>query len=298
MDKRQTSRKAGGMLTVFDHFAGLADGYDVLLCDVWGVIHDGKRAFDASNDALTRFRGKGGTVVLVSNAPMPGDAVARLLDQLGVVRSAWDEIVTSGDISLRYITAHGYRRVYGIGPLPRDASFFDRLPGRTARIDDADCIACTGLVDDRRETAETYRPVLDVALRHGVPFVCANPDLAVHVGHELLPCAGAIADLYERMGGHVVWAGKPHASAYQTGLDVAARIRGAACDKKRVLGIGDAVRTDLAAARGAGVDGLFIASGLHRDEVMSGAQVDAAAAQRLLDDAGMSAIGAMRALVW
>lgn len=282
---------------IVDHFATLADRYDVLLCDVWGVVHDGKRAFDAANDALTRFRSGGGTVVLVSNAPMPQDAVARLLDQLGVVRSAWDEIVTSGDISLRYIAAHGYTRVYGIGPLPRDASLFDRLPGR-ADIDTADCIACTGLVDDRRETAETYRPVLQIALRRGIPFVCANPDLAVHVGHDLLPCAGAIADLYERMGGAVVWAGKPHASAYQTGLEVAARIRGAAVERTRVLGIGDAVRTDLASAAGAGVDGLFIASGLHRDEVMRDGVVDPAAAGRLLREARVAAVGVMPALQW
>lgn len=285
-------------LQVIERFATLADGYDVLLCDVWGVVHDGKRAFDGANDALTRFRAKGGTVVLVSNAPMPGDAVARLLDMLGVVRSAWDEIVTSGDISLRYIAEHGYRRVHGIGPLPRDAAFFDRLPGRATGVADADCIACTGLVDDRRETAETYRPMLETALAHRLPFVCANPDLAVHVGHDLLPCAGAIAALYETMGGAVVWAGKPHASAYQTGLDVAARIRGRAIDKRRVLGIGDAVRTDLASAAGADVDGLFIASGLHRDDVMRDGRVDVAATRRLLEEAKMPAVGVMAALVW
>ncbi|HRK17868.1 MAG TPA: TIGR01459 family HAD-type hydrolase [Hyphomicrobiaceae bacterium] len=283
---------------LIEHFSEIAGRYDVLLCDVWGVVHDGKRAFDAANDALTRFRAKGGTVVLVSNAPMPGDAVAALLDRLGVLRSAWDEIVTSGDISLRYISERGYRRVYGIGPLPRDASFFDRLPGRVTDIAAADCVACTGLVDDRRETAETYRPLLESALGRRVPFVCANPDLAVHVGHDLLPCAGAIADLYEKMGGPVVWAGKPHASAYQTGLDVAQRIRGSTIDKRRVLGIGDAVRTDLASAAGADVDGLFIASGLHRDDVMRAGRVDVAAARRLLDEANMTAIGVMAALKW
>lgn len=298
MDRSAITRKAGHMLRIVEHFAELAERYDVLLCDVWGVIHDGRRAFDAANDALARFRAKGGTVVLVSNAPMPGEAVGRLLDGFGVVRSAWDDIVTSGDISLRHIAAHGYTRVYGIGPLPRDAAFFDQLPGRAARIEDADCIACTGLVDDRRETAESYRAVLDAALAHRVPFVCANPDLAVHVGHELLECAGAIADLYERMGGPVVWAGKPHALAYQTGLDVAARLRGGMVDKRRVLGIGDAVRTDLASAAGAGVDGLFIASGLHRGEVMADGRIDAAAAQRLLDEAKMPAAGAMAALRW
>lgn len=257
----------------------LLANYDVLLCDIWGVIHDGKVAFPDANDALTRFREGGGTVVLVSNSPSPSPGVARILDDKGVVRTAWDTIVSSGDLALARITAQGYRSIHGIGPERRDRLFFEALPGRADSIEAADAIACTGLVNDRSERAEDYLPVLRVACERRLPFVCANPDLAVHVGADLLPCAGAIAALYEDMGGDVYWAGKPHPVAYGTALERAKDVRGAAIDLRHVLAIGDSIRTDLAAAAGAGVDALFITSGIHRNDVMvdgmiSGEKID------------------------
>lgn len=276
----------------------LLSRYDVLLCDVWGVLHDGHAAYAGANDTLTRFRASGGTVILVSNAPMPSDVVATVCDEKGVVRSAWDAIVSSGDIALEHIKQNNYRSVYGIGPRPRDNAFFDRLPGTASALDKADAIACTGLVNDRTETPQDYRATLMVAHARKLPFICANPDLAVHVGHDLLACAGAIAALYEDMGGDVFWAGKPHQSAYVAGLSAAEKIRGKQINKTRVLGIGDAVRTDIAAAKNAGVDALLIAQGLHRDEIMRDGQVDAAAAQKLLRDAGMPAVAIMAGLSW
>jgi HAD superfamily hydrolase (TIGR01459 family) len=276
----------------------LLSHYDVLLCDVWGVVHDGRTAYPGANDTLTRFRGSGGTVILVSNAPMPSDVVATVCDEKGVVRSAWDAIVSSGDIALAHIAEHNYRRVYCIGPRPRDSAFFDRLPGIAASLEVADVIACTGLVDDRIETPEDYRATLAVAHAHKLPLICANPDLAVHVGRELLPCAGAIATLYEDLGGQVFWAGKPHQSAYTAGLVAAERMRGQAINKARVLGIGDAVRTDIAAAKNAGVDSLLIAQGLHRDEIMHDGNVDAVAANKLLNDAELPAVAIMSGLSW
>lgn len=249
----------------------LLAGYDVVLCDIWGVIHDGVTAYPGANEALTRFRAGGGSVVLVSNAPMPAPTVARVLDDKGVVRTAWDRIVSSGDIALSIIRARGYRQVHQVGPPRRDKAFFAALDGPIAAIEAADAIAVTGLLDDRRETAHDYAPMLSVALRRGIPLICANPDLAVHVGAELLPCAGAIAALYEEMGGAVTWAGKPHPIAYDTALEAAAGLRGAPVARDRVLAIGDSIRTDLAAAAGAGVDALLIAAGLHRDEMIDAA---------------------------
>lgn len=276
----------------------LLAGYDVLLCDIWGVVHDGKRAFDAANVALQKFRAAGGTVVLVSNAPMPGETVARLLDDRGVVRDAWDAIVSSGDLALRVITDRGFRRVYGIGPSKRDGAFFASLPGRADSIADADAVACTGLVDDRRETAEQYRPLLEQMRARKLVFVCANPDLAVHVGADLLPCAGAIAAIYADLGGEVIWAGKPHALAYDTAKAVAEKLRQATVAPARILAIGDSVRTDLAAARGAGVDALFIVSGIHRDETMQDGRVAPDKLARLFSGGGATAKAAAAALVW
>lgn len=278
--------------------ADLLSRYDVLLCDVWGVVHDGRKAYPGANDALPRFRAKGGTVVLVSNAPMTAPAVAELLDDKGVRREAWDLIVPSGDIALRHIADKTYKRIYGIGHRQRDASFFDAVPQLVDDIRDADAVACTGLVDDRREKPEQYIPTLEKALALKLPFVCVNPDLAVHVGHDLLPCAGALAAIYEQRGGSVFWGGKPHPIAYATGLELAEKTLGKPVDKRRVLGIGDAVRTDLKAASNAGVDALFIAAGLHRDDLIVDGAIDVSALDRTLAAEHAKPVAVMTHLVW
>jgi HAD superfamily hydrolase (TIGR01459 family) len=253
-----------------DHFGPLLAGYDVIFSDVWGVVHDGQRAFAACADAFTRFRAGGGTVVLVSNAPMPSDEVARVLDQKGVTRTAWDAIVSSGDLALTHISERGYRRLHRIWRPGFDEAFIARLPGDATAIDQADAIVCTGPLDERREEPEAYRARLVDPARRGVPFVCANPDFVVHVGAALLPCAGAIAKIYEELGGPVYWGGKPHPAAYAEAFRVAARLRGHEIAAARVLAIGDAIRTDLASAKAAGVDAVFITTGIHRDDLMDG----------------------------
>ena len=284
--------------TILTSAAGLLSGYDVLLCDVWGVLHDGRLAYAGANDCLPRYRARGGTVVLVSNAPMTGIAIAQLLDDKGVRRDCWDAIVGSGDIALAHIAEKNYARVYGIGPRPRDNSFFDGVPNLVDDLATADAIACTGLLHEHTETAEDYRCLLENALTRRLPFVCVNPDLAVHVGADLLPCAGAIAALYETMGGAVFWCGKPHPSAYVMGLQVAEKLRGRAITKSRVLGIGDAIRTDLRSAEIAGVDALLIAQGLHRDEVVVNGKVDAARLTELLTRTNATPKATMVGLAW
>ena len=278
--------------------AELLRRYDVVLCDIWGVVHDGRTAYPEAGVALQTFREGGGTVVLVTNAPMTAAAIAPLLDDKKVRRAAWDAIIGSGDMALAQIAHGGYARVFGIGPRPRDASFFDGVPNLVADLDDADAIACTGLEHERRETAEDYRPLLQRGLERNLPFVCVNPDLAVHVGADLLPCAGAIAALYEAMGGEVFWCGKPHPLAYLTALEAAEGIRKRPVDKRRVIGIGDAVRTDLKSAANAGVDALFIAGGLHRDELIQDGILDQAATWALLDANEARPVAVMQKLVW
>jgi HAD superfamily hydrolase (TIGR01459 family) len=276
----------------------LLQRYDVVFCDVWGVIHDGHTAYATAGDALARFREGGGTVVLVSNAPFPGDRVATVIDGKGVRRDAWDAIVSSGDIALRHVAEMGYVRIHCIGPEPRDRALFERLPGQRAELAVADVIVCSGLVHDRTETAEDYRGILETALKRKLPFVCANPDLAVDVGSNRLPCAGAIAALYEEMGGPVFWAGKPHTSAYQAATLKAQKLRGGFISPSRVLAIGDAIRTDLAAAQGAEVDALFIAAGLHRQEAMNGEKIVPEKLAQLFGSGGPPAVAAMPYLAW
>ena len=272
--------------------------YDVLLCDIWGVLHDGGNAFPAANDALTRFRAMGGTVVLVSNAPQPEHRVAELLDEKALARSAWDAIVTSGDIALRHIAEKAFGAVHHIGPMPRSAPFISRLPRLVASAAAADAIVVSGLVHDAHETAEDYRPLLEASLARGLPLICANPDLVVDLRGRHYPCAGVLGELYEAIGGPVYWAGKPRPAAYATALETAAKLRQSPVAAARVLAIGDSVRTDLAAASGAGVDALFITAGIHRHDVMADGAIVPARLAELLASAGQRATAAAPALRW
>jgi len=277
----------------------LLAAYDAVFCDVWGVLHDGRKAYDAAGEALARFRAGGGTVVLVSNAPIPASGVERVLARTGVRRDAWDAIVSSGDIALAHIAEKGYRRMHWVGPSERDYALYVRLPGAHAPLAEAEAIVCTGLRNDRAETVEDYRALIEEGVALRLPFVCANPDLVVDVGPRRLPCAGSIAAEYERQGGEVFWAGKPHPSAYLTALRRAGELRGQEPARGRILAIGDAVRTDLAAAQGLGVDGLLIAGGIHSDQLLVDGAIDAERLARLLAEPGAPpAAAAMVRLSW
>jgi len=277
----------------------LLSRYDAIFCDVWGVVHNGRRAYAEAGEALARFRAGGGTVVLVSNAPVPADGVERVLERTGVRRDAWDAIVSSGDIALAHIAEQGYRRLHRIGPAKRDSRLFQRLPGPAAALEEADSIVCTGLVDDANETVESYRALIAEGVARRLPFVCANPDLVVDVGDTRYLCAGSIAAEYERQGGAVFWAGKPHPSAYAAALRRTTDLRGAEPPRRRILAVGDSLRTDLAAAQGMGVDALFIASGIHNGEVVVDGEIDPQRLAALLASAGTPpAIAAMTELRW
>jgi HAD superfamily hydrolase (TIGR01459 family) len=277
----------------------LLASYDAIFCDVWGVVHNGRRAYDEAGEALARFRASGGTVVLVSNAPVPADGVERVLEHTGVRRDAWDAIVSSGDIALAHIAAQGYRRLHRIGPAKRDSRLFQRLPGEAAALQEADAIVCTGLVDDANETVESYRPLIEAGVARALPFVCANPDLVVDVGDTRYLCAGSIAAEYERQGGTVFWAGKPHPSAYAAALRRTTELRGAEPLLQRILAVGDSLRTDLAAAQGLGVDALFIASGIHNGEVLVDGTINPEKLAALFTPPGTPpAIAAMMELRW
>jgi len=244
----------------------LADRYDLVLCDVWGVLHNGVKAYEAASDALTRFRAKGGRVVLVSNAPRPGASVGTQLDGFQVPRTAYDAIVTSGDLTRLAIRERIDRIVHHIGP-PRDMPIYDGLAVRFGSIDEADYVVCSGFDNDEEETVEDYRAQLEAMRRRDLLMVCANPDLVVERGHMILPCAGTIALAYEEMGGKVFYAGKPHGPVYDRALAVAADLAGHPIPKGRVLAIGDAIRTDIAGAVGFGIDALMIARGIHAEEL-------------------------------
>ncbi len=279
------------------HARDLLVSYPVVFCDVWGVLHDGVREYSGAGDALERYRAQGGTVVLLSNAPVPAAAVAKVLEEKQVRRSAWDAIVSSGDITRQHIAERGYKAVHHIGP-DRSLSLFDDLKINRTALSSADAIVCTGLVDDTNDTAEIYRPLLAPAVAAKMPFVCANPDLVVDVGGTLFACAGAIGTVYATMGGEVYWAGKPHKPAYDMALSVAGRLLNRSIAARDVLAIGDAVATDMAGAAIAEIDALFVANGIHRHEACVEGMIDPVAIARLFEGGAVVPRAAMAALTW
>ena len=236
--------------------------YDAALCDVWGVVHDGHAAFPEACAALQRFRSERGPVLLLSNAPRPGESVVALLDQLGVPRDAYDGILTSGDATRLDMERRGDAPFFHLGP-NRDREVWAGLAAREVKPEEASFILCTGLFDDERETPDTYRDMLAMAASHGLPMICANPDIKVSRGPKLIWCAGAVAAAYEAIGGAVTYFGKPHPPVYDQALDQLDRLAGKPVEPTRILAIGDGLKTDILGANRAGIDALLITSGIH-----------------------------------
>jgi HAD superfamily hydrolase (TIGR01459 family) len=284
-------------LSFLERFSTLAPDYDVVLSDVWGVVHNGVTAFAGACEALARFRAGGGTVLLITNAPRPAGVVVKLLDRLHVPHAAYDGIVSSGDVTQDVIMARRHERMFHIGP-QRDHATFDELGIALADADNADYILCSGLFDDDRETPENYRGLLTRLRARNLMMVCANPDLVVERGEQLVYCAGAIADLYASLGGEVLYAGKPYRPIYAAALAKAAAVRGKETALARVLAIGDSVRTDLTGAAAFGVDCLFVTAGIHAEELGERDNPDAAALRAIFGEAKLSPKAVMRRLVW
>jgi HAD superfamily hydrolase (TIGR01459 family) len=280
-----------------DRFSLLAPRYDAVLCDVWGVVHNGVAAHADAVDALARFRAAGGTAILISNAPRPRDWVVRSLDRFGVPRKAYDGIVTSGDVTRAFLAGHPGKTILHIGP-QRDHTIFDGLGVAFGTVEAADYAVCTGLYDDDNETPEDYRDLLGRVRARSLLMVCANPDLVVERGDRLVYCAGAIADLYAGLGGEVLYAGKPHLPIYQEAFAQVAAARGAEVPRERVLAIGDSVRTDLAGAAQAGIDCLFVTAGIHAEELGGRHDPDLGALAAIFAGAGIAPKAVMRRLVW
>ena len=282
----------------------ISNRYDVILCDIWGVVHNGLSAFPQASAALAAFRRRGGAVILVSNAPRPSEPIFSQLSKLGVTRDAFDEIVTSGDVTIGLVVDRIDEPVLHIGPA-RDLSLLaaaakaaGREPER-ASIEGAAYALCTGLRDDTTESLESYDAELAIMARRNLLMICANPDLIIHRGTAMIPCAGALAQRYEAIGGKVIYAGKPYSPIYDRAFDLAARSLGAPVERRRLLAIGDGMRTDIAGAANAGIDALLVTQGIHRDALhgsRSSPEADPVDLGRLCSDFGLWPDAAMSAL--
>ncbi|GHF17038.1 haloacid dehalogenase [Kordiimonas sediminis] len=240
------------------------DDLDLIICDLWGVMHDGIVLHPAADNALVKARQAGITTVFLSNAPRPRDHVRSLLASMGMTPALLDNIVTSGGLA-RDVVRQDYKgaALYHLGP-DEDHNTVEGLDVRLMESpENADVILATGL--DYRDVAD-HKAYLTEAAAKGVPFLCANPDRVVHVGEKLYTCAGAVADLYSDMGGPVTWFGKPIADSLR------ACIGEAGLDTKtihpdRIVMIGDSLQTDIAGAHAAGVRSILVGGGIHREHL-------------------------------
>jgi HAD superfamily hydrolase (TIGR01459 family) len=282
---------------VLSGIAPLVPRYDALLCDVWGVLHNGVTAYPDAVDALRRCRAAGVAVVLITNAPRPGTVIEQQIAHYAVPRECYDTIVASGDVARDELRRHPGAKVFHLGP-ERDFPNYEGLDLKLAGFDEADIVVCTGFFNDEVETPDDYRDMLARIRERRLPFICANPDIVVERGDRLIWCAGALARAYEEIGGVAIYAGKPHAPIYELALARAAKIHGKPVERKRVLAIGDGVRTDLKGAVEQGFNCIFVADGIHAAELHLDGAPDAGAAAHVFAEAGGMPIAVVRRLSW
>lgn len=257
------------MTTIITSFDDISDRYTLALVDLWGCVHNGKALYPEAEAALKRFRAKGGCVVLVTNAPRPRDGVFARLQEMGLSQDAYDGIATSGDAAQEgmFLGAVG-QRVWHLGP-DKDLGFFTDLPDWAAQhptiervsFEEAEGIVCTGLFDEFTETPEDYRGKFLAAKARGLKLLCANPDIVVDFGDQRLYCAGALAQLYDEMGGESLYFGKPHPPIYDLARRIAAG-QGVSASAEATICIGDGINTDILGGMAEDMDTLFITGGL------------------------------------
>lgn len=279
-------------LPIISSVAPFAEGTSAWLVDIWGVIHNGVKPYLDACAACASFREQGGIVVLVSNSPRPRESVIAQLDTIGVPRTTFDAIVTSGDVARTLVSGYRGRPVVHIGP-ERDLGVFAGLDIDRVKPEAAEAVVCTGLYNDETETAADYAELLAACLERRLPMICANPDIMVERGGRIIYCAGAVARAYEALGGTVEYAGKPYLPIYALTFSTLETLKPGSSEKASLLAIGDGVATDISGAAAAGVRSVFVASGVH----VRGA-LDTAAIEELFPAGSPRPVAVMPKLAW
>lgn len=239
----------------------LSGAYSAILCDVWGVIHNGEWHFPAAAEALAAARSAKVPVVLITNSPRRNADVVAQMNAIGVPAAAYDRVVTSGDVT-RDLIAEGPRKIFHIGA-DRDFTLYDGLDVDLVEEFEASGVVCTGLFDDEVETPEDYAELLRRLRARDLPFICANPDIVVERGERMIWCAGALARDYAQLGGRTLIAGKPYAPVYDAAMRELALLLGRDVERSEVLAIGDGMLTDVKGAADNGIDVLYVSGGIH-----------------------------------
>ncbi len=286
--------ETSGLVPIHKHFEPISERYQALLCDIWGVLHNGVAAYDGIVDTLTRFRAAGGRVLLLSNAPRPGVGIPAQLEKMGIPGEAYDDVLTSGDATHASISTGKFGdKFWHMGP-ERDWLLFEGLPLEQSDQDLADFILCTGLFDDETETPDDYAELLAKLKERDLDLVCANPDIVVDRGEKRVYCGGAIAAAYTEIGGRSHYFGKPHAPIYNLARECLSDL-----SDDQILAVGDGLLTDIKGANDQGIDALFITGGIACERC--GPTVDDPQAElvtKVLAETDGQTIGAMARLVW
>jgi HAD superfamily hydrolase (TIGR01459 family) len=286
-------------ISIIEGLSAVADGYDLVICDIWGVVHNGIEPYADVADCLAHIRGSGRKAALLSNAPRPSANVALELARIGIAQDQYDILLTSGEATRQALlertddfhAALG-EQFFHLGPercLPTVEGI-----GTASGIEDADFIVCTGLFDDEADRPGDYDDLLSPAAMRGVPLICANPDIIVMRGDRLIPCAGAVAARYGELGGRVVQHGKPHPGVFEQVMAAAG------AERSRTVMIGDGFPTDIEGARRAGIDSIWVAGGIHAAEVgMNGSDGPRAdRVEAVIERSGERPVAVMARLKW
>lgn len=284
-------------MQALDGLSEIAPRYDVVLSDIWGVVHNGIAAHPTAVEALVNFRRSGGRVVLISNAPRPSGPIIQMLDDFGVSREAYDAVVTSGDATRVILEGYRGKTVHYVGPPVVNESLFEGLDITVGSAEEAKAVVVTDL-DTDDDTPDMYNDRITLWLSRNLPLIAANPDRVVEHGDQILYCGGALADLYEARGGMIVMVGKPYKPIYTEALRLAEQAAGRPVDRTRILAIGNSVRTDAIGAAGAGLDLLFITGSIHAAELDAFGNPDPEAIRALVEPSGATVAGVMPRLSW
>ena len=269
---------------IIGSLADLSGAYSAILCDVWGVVHNGEWHFPQAAQALAAARAARVPIVLITNSPRRSADVAAQMNAIGVPADAYDRIVTSGDVT-RDLIAEGPRKIFHIGP-DRDFTLYDGLGVDLVEEFEASGVVCTGLFDDEVEKPSDYAVLLRRLRARDLPFICANPDIVVERGERMIWCAGALARDYAQLGGRTLIAGKPYAPIYDVAMKEVAGLLGRPVERSRVLAIGDGMMTDIKGAADNGFDVLYVSGGIHARDYGDPLQPDPERLAAFLDKHG------------
>ena len=235
----------------------IVDNYQLFYVDLWGVVHDGISLHQEAINVLNEITKKKKDYILLTNAPRPNDTVRSFLEKLGMKKEIRDHVFTSGEAALNYLKNNlSQQTFFHIGP-PRDFDLFkDLKKNKLESIEISDYILCTGLFDNYNEDLKYYKNLFEENLEK--KMICTNPDLIVDRGNNRELCAGSVAMVYEKMGGEVVYFGKPYPEVYSQSIDNR---------NKKILSIGDNLNTDIKGANLLNFDSLIISNGIHKDEI-------------------------------